>query len=227
MKYLSYICLVVLACHSEPVKHTQTPIEHQSADTSNVAATKDLVHRMDTTEWIEIFPSRGVFIDTRYATANNFVGEQIYPCSGCFIRRTAADRLRLVIQDLQKAGYGVKFFDCYRPHHAQKRLWEIKPDPAYVADPSQGSMHNRGLAVDITLVDSLGQELDMGTTFDFFGRRAHHDFYDLPDEVLNRRELLKSTMLRHGFKSIRTEWWHYSDTRSSAAVANDGWSCDR
>ena len=89
-------------------------------------------------------------------------------------------------------------------------MWEIYPDKRYVADPSKGSNHNRGAAVDITLVDSLQQKLNMGTDFDFFGRKAHHAFQDLPKDVLKNRMLLKETMEKNGFMSITSEWWHYN-----------------
>ncbi|MGB5500207.1 MAG: M15 family metallopeptidase, partial [Maribacter sp.] len=90
----------------------------------------------------------------------------------------------------------------------------------------KGSIHNKGGAVDITLVTMDGEELDMGTDFDFFGKRAYHDNLDLPQDVLDNRKLLKETMEKHGFWSIRTEWWHYNlSAASNDKVADFKWNC--
>ncbi len=107
-------------------------------------------------------------------------------------------------------------------------MWEIVPNPQYVADPVKGSIHNKGGAVDISLVRLDGSLVDMGTDFDFFGKRAYHDNTDLPDTILNNRRILKETMERHGFWSIRTEWWHYNlGTASQDRIANFKWPCPR
>lgn len=90
-----------------------------------------------------------------------------------------------------------------------KRMWEIMPDERYVANPSKGSRHNRGCAVDLTLIDSLGNELDMGTSYDDFTEKSHIDYQDLPPKVLQNRKLLRETMMKFGFVPMRTEWWHF------------------
>ena len=90
-------------------------------------------------------------------------------------------------------------------------MWKVKPDANYVADPARGSRHNRGAAVDVTLVDNNGQELEMGTGFDDFSPRAHLDAAGLTDAAQKNRKLLRDVMERHGFKPLRTEWWHYDD----------------
>ena len=100
------------------------------------------------------------------------------------------------------------------------------PNPSYVTPPKKGSMHNKGLAVDLTIVDEDGKELDMGTTFDFFGKKAHHDHTDLPEEVLKNRTLLKETLAKYGFRHIRTEWWHYSYILKSHALSDMIWECE-
>lgn len=165
-------------------------------------------------------------LDLRYATANNFVEEVLYDCPRCFLHQEAATALVKAHQELMKIGFGLKLFDCYRPGSVQQRLWEILPNASYVTPPKKGSMHNRGLAVDVTIVDSNGVELNMGTDFDFFGRRAHTDHTDLPTEVLCHREQLKSVMTKYGFRGIRTEWWHYSYFISGQEVSQWTWSCD-
>ena len=164
--------------------------------------------------------------EIRYATTNNFLEAKVYDCAECYTRVKTARALMDANRDFMEQGYRIKFFDCYRPNDVQYKMWEIVPNPQYVANPVKGSVHNRGGAVDITLVTMDGEELDMGTGFDYFGRRAYHDFLDLPGEVLANRRLLKETMERYGFASIRTEWWHYNFGKASRdKVANFNWPC--
>ncbi|NNE29632.1 MAG: M15 family metallopeptidase, partial [Saprospiraceae bacterium] len=148
-------------------------------------------------------------VDIRYATENNFVGEVLYECPACLLRPPAAEALARIANSLRQKGFRLILFDCYRPGAVQERLWEIMPNATYVTPPSKGSMHNRGLAVDVGLATLEGVPLDMGTEYDFFGRPAHHDYFDLPQDVLERRTTLKETMASEGFKHIRSEWWHY------------------
>ena len=106
---------------------------------------------------------------------------------------------------------GLKIWDGYRPRSVQYRMWDIVPDPRYVADPNIGSSHNRGGAVDLTIIDfSTKKELDMPTVFDFFGLEAHHEYMEHPLHVIANRELLKNLMTSVGGFSIHAEeWWHY------------------
>lgn len=164
--------------------------------------------------------------DMRYATENNFLNAKVYDCAECYMRVKTAKALIAANKDFIKKGYRIKFFDCYRPNDVQYKMWEIVPNPQYVADPVKGSIHNKGGAVDITLVTLDGNEVDMGTDFDFFGKRAYHDNLELPEEILRHRTLLKETMEAHGFWPIRTEWWHYNlSAASNDAVANFKWPC--
>jgi len=148
--------------------------------------------------------------DIRYATANNFTEQIIYDCPKCWMRYGAAKDFVKAEQEFLSLGFRIKVFDCYRPHSAQYKLWEILPNKNYVANPQRGSIHNRGAAVDMTLVDSLGNELDMGTEFDYFGLKAYSVFYGLSDTILKNRQLMWSVMHKYGFKEIKTEWWHLS-----------------
>ena len=158
----------------------------------------------------------GFFYDMRYAGANNFLKQKVYECDECLLRREVADALIAANNKLKTIGLRIKFFDCYRPLDVQRLMWEIFPNGKYVANPhTTGSIHNRGGAVDITLVDKSGNELDMGTAFDFFGLEAHHTYKDLPDTVLANRKLLKSTMESFSFSSISSEWWHYNFSSSN------------
>ncbi|MCB0635927.1 MAG: M15 family metallopeptidase, partial [Lewinella sp.] len=175
----------------------------------------------DTTQWLELIAlDSTIRLDIRYATDSNFVGQVLYPCARCFLRPVVARALTDAHQELRVRGLGLKLFDCYRPRDVQWKLWEIVSDPGYVADPRTGSIHNRGGAVDLTIVTADGEELDMGTGFDFFGPRAHHTFTDLPDTILANRRLLKDLMVRHGFAPIRSEWWHYNYQDRSYELAD-------
>ncbi|MEM9000716.1 MAG: M15 family metallopeptidase [Bacteroidota bacterium] len=164
--------------------------------------------------------------DMRYATENNFLKAKVYDCPECYVRAKTAKALIKSNTAFLEKGYRIKFYDCYRPNSVQYKMWKLFPNPQYVANPVKGSIHNKGGAVDITLVDMDGNELDMGTDFDFFGEKAHHDFVDLSQKVLNNRKLLKNTMEAHGFWSIRTEWWHYNlSGGSNDKVADFTWNC--
>jgi len=171
--------------------------------------------------------SDGFAFDMRYATDNNFLKEQVYECAECYTRVKTVKALLDANADFKKSGVKIKFYDCYRPNSVQYKMWEIVPNPQYVANPKKGSIHNKGGAVDITLVTLSGKELDMGTDFDFFGKRAYHDNFDLPQEILDNRKLLKETMEKHGFWSTRTEWWHYNlQGAHKDPIANFKWECE-
>lgn len=187
---------------------------------------KSLTGLADTT-FVRIADFSGDFAyDLRYATTNNFLKEKVYNCPECYTRAKTAKALLAANADFMKLGYRIKFFDCYRPNSVQYKMWKIVPNPQYVANPKKGSIHNKGGAVDITLETLDGVEVDMGTDFDFFGKKAYHDNINLPQEILANRKLLKGTMEKHGFWSIRTEWWHYNlSAMSNAKVANFKWDC--
>lgn len=181
----------------------------------------------DTTIWQELATEEhALLVDMKYATTDNFVAEKMYPCSRCFLRPEVAQAVVAIHQQLQSQNLGLKLLDCYRPRPVQQKLWDKVPNPSYVTPPKKGSMHNRGRAVDLTLTDASGKELDMGTPFDFFGPRAHHTHTDLPDSILQRRQLLKGIMERNGFRSIRTEWWHYYYAKKGYELADWVWECE-
>ena len=163
----------------------------------------------------------------KYATTDNFLKEQVYPCDECFLRVKTVKALLQANQAFIEKGYRIKLYDCYRPLAIQKKMWKIVPNPTYVANPKKGSIHNKGGAVDITLVDSLGVELNMGTGFDFFGPEAGHNYTNLSAEILANRQLLKAIMLQYNFKSFDSEWWHYNLNNSATdAVSNLKWRCE-
>ena len=152
-------------------------------------------------------------LDLRYATKNNFTKQRMYPASTrkTYLLKPALDALQGALADFEKAGYGIKIFDAYRPYAVTVHFWELIHDERYVANPKNGSGHNKGIAIDLTLVNlSSGEELPMGTGFDNFTDSAHHSFTQLSKAILSNRNLLKSTMEKHGFVALESEWWHYS-----------------
>jgi D-alanyl-D-alanine dipeptidase len=152
----------------------------------------------------------GIKLDVRYATTNNFMHEQLYPVARIFLRRPAALALRDVQQELAAQQLGLQLFDGYRPYRVTRRMWEPYKNPDFVADPAKGSRHNRGAAVDLTLIDlRTGQELAMPTPYDDFTTRARQDFNELPSEVIRNRALLRDVMVKHGFLPLPSEWWHF------------------
>lgn len=168
-----------------------------------------------------------ILLDIRYATVNNFTKAKIYDCPACLLRPAAAAALVKVHRSLKGKGYGgLKMFDCYRPRPYQQRLWDKVPNANYVTPPTKGSMHSRGAAVDLTIVDRNGKELDMGTPYDFFGKAAHTDYTQLPVAVLANRRLLQKEMEAAGFAGIRTEWWHFSFRKGNYALSDFLWPCE-
>jgi len=167
----------------------------------------------------EIIPDIEILL--KYATTDNFTKEILYPTSTCYLVFGAIENLKLVQDSLRNLqfhngmnytdGLGLKIWDGYRPRSVQYRMWDIVPDPRYVADPNIGSSHNRGGAVDLTIIDfSTKKELDMPTVFDFFGVEAHHEYMEHPLHVIANRELLKNLMTNvGGFLIHDEEWWHY------------------
>ncbi|WP_293123736.1 M15 family metallopeptidase [Microcoleus sp. bin38.metabat.b11b12b14.051] len=148
-------------------------------------------------------------LDIRYATANNFLKRKLYKVAKCALRASVAQKLALVQTDLEKIGLGLKVYDCYRPFSVTKQMWEFLPDPNYVANPARGSRHNRGAAVDLTLVDRTGKELEMPTPYDDFTKKAHRDYSGGSAQSRKNRQTLEDAMKKQGFIGISTEWWHF------------------
>lgn len=153
----------------------------------------------------------GVILDLRYSTNRNFMNHPMYPKNTkmTYLRLPAAFALKMVEDELALKKMHLKIFDAYRPYSVTIKFWKAIQDERYVANPAKGSGHNKGLAVDLTIVDSTGKELDMGTDFDNFTDTAYHEFANLPSKVLENRKMLKSIMAKHGFKPLDSEWWHY------------------
>ena len=230
---------IFIACKDAKRENTDAQVDERKVmpvDTLNQAIEEikviekevPLLNSLADTTFIRLVDySDGFAYDLRYATENNFLKAKVYDCAECYTRVKTAKALLEANADFKKKGVKIKFYDCYRPNSVQYKMWKIVPNPQYVANPVKGSIHNKGGAVDITLVTLDGKELDMGTDFDFFGKRAYHDNFDLPQEILDNRKLLKETMENHGFWSIRTEWWHYNlGAASNDKVADFKWDCN-
>jgi D-alanyl-D-alanine dipeptidase len=150
-------------------------------------------------------------LELTYTTTENFMHTVLYsPTTTTFLRLPAALALKKVQDALRKENLSLKIWDAYRPYSVTLKMWDLIHDDRYVADPAKGSGHNRGIAVDLTIVSLKdGKELDMGTGFDNFTDSAHQDYSKLSENVLNNRKLLRNLMVENGFAIFPTEWWHY------------------
>jgi D-alanyl-D-alanine dipeptidase len=156
-----------------------------------------------------VAPEYDVLYDIAYATSDNFTGKPVYSRPACFLHPEAAECLKKVIAYAAELGLKVKIFDAYRPTEAQWKLWEHTPDPDFLAHPERGSPHSRGVALDLTLVDANGNDLDMGTGFDEFSPKSHHGAAGVSPEAQRNRHLLMGIMTSAGWDFYRNEWWHY------------------
>ncbi len=151
-----------------------------------------------------------LFKDFIYETEQNFTKKVLYTRPQAFLRIPAAEALQAVQDELKQQNLALKIFDAYRPYSVTVEMWKAVPDERYAANPAKGSGHNRGVAVDVTLVDlTTGKEVPMPTSFDDFSEKAHHNYMQLDAAIIANRSLLRKTMEKHGFIALETEWWHY------------------
>ncbi|HZY80849.1 MAG TPA: M15 family metallopeptidase [Cyclobacteriaceae bacterium] len=152
----------------------------------------------------------GVVLDIRYATTNNFTGEKIYNLARAYARKPVAAALKKAQAEFAKSGVGIKIFDAYRPYKATVKFYEVYHDTTYVASPYRGSRHNRGCAIDMTIVDlKTGKEIQMPTEFDSFKKEAWPTTPVKDPVIKKNRDLIISVMERNGFKVNASEWWHF------------------
>jgi zinc D-Ala-D-Ala dipeptidase len=152
----------------------------------------------------------GLVLDIRYATKNNFTNEKIYNLPRAYARKPVADALTKIQAELKTRGLGIKIFDAYRPYKATVKFYEVYKDTTYVASPYKGSRHNRGCALDLTLIDlKTGQDLTMPTEYDSFKKEAWPSTSVKDPVARKNRELLINVMQKHGFKVNSSEWWHF------------------
>lgn len=151
-----------------------------------------------------------IVLDIRYATKDNFMQQVMYNQARAFARKPVVEQLKKIQAVLKTQGYGLKIFDAYRPYTITVAFWEKASDKAFVANPAKGSKHNRGCAVDLTLIDlKTGKDIPMPTPYDSFAPEAAPHFENLPKEIIRNRDFLIATMQANGFKVINNEWWHF------------------
>ena len=161
-----------------------------------------------------------IYVELMYATDNNFTGVRIYDFTDAYLRYGTVKKLANVPKELKEQGYSLKIWDAYRPFEAQQKLWEVYPDPNYVANPANGmKKHNLGGTVDITMVAADGTVISMPTEFDDFSLKADRDYSDIEDEeAVKNVMILQNAMENNGFTGYQGEWWDYSDTVEYEAV---------
>ena len=161
-----------------------------------------------------------IYVELMYATDNNFTGVRIYDFTDAYLRYGTVKKLANVQKELKEQGYSLKIWDAYSPFEAQQKLWEVYPDPNYVANPANGmKKHNLGGTVDITMVAADGSIIPMPTEFDDFSLKADRNYSDIDnEEAVNNVMILQNAMENNGFTGYQGEWWDYSDTVEYEAV---------
>jgi len=151
-----------------------------------------------------------ITLDIRYASNNNFMNRVMYPEARAFARKPVVEQLKNIQKELRKKGYGLKIYDAYRPYAITVAFYEQASDKNFVASPAKGSKHNRGCAIDLTLINfETKEEIQMPTPYDSFEAAAAANYQDLPAAELKNRDFLIKTMESNGFKVLHNEWWHF------------------
>lgn len=209
MKNVFFIFLLSLSLNSCAQKNAQNPYGLKVI--SDYKSYKADFKRNPNNELIDIkkaIPS--IVLDIRYATKNNFMQQVMYKQARAFARKPVVEQLKKIQSILKKKGYGLKIFDAYRPYEITLAFWEKASDKNFVANPAKGSKHNRGCAVDLTIIDlKTGKDVPMPTPYDSFEAAAAPHYDKLPAEIIANRDFLIATMQSNGFKVIYNEWWHF------------------
>jgi len=208
MKYVFTLCLSFIFIYST------TAQQYKYINSNLVMGLKRYNKQVSDTPGLKLVEIKkyvpGIVLDIRYATTNNFMHRRMYTEVKAFARLPVAEALKAVEEDLKTKGLGLKIYDAYRPYTVTVKFYEMAHDTNFVADPHKGSRHNRGCALDLTVINlKTGKELDMPTGYDSFSVKAAANYTNLPKAEIANRELLKNAMEAHGFKIYRTEWWHY------------------
>lgn len=220
------VLIIAISCQRK--RTIDNEVKAITIDTLEERKEPEVIIDYDTTQWTEITPiEEKIFIDLKYATSDNFIHEAVYPCGRCFFKKKAAAAILKTAKSAQKADLSLTLFDCYRPRPIQQKLWDKMPNINYVAPPEKGSMHNRGITVDLGLSDKKGNLIDMGTDFDEFSRKSFtfHPFEDTT--ITERRKTLRRLLEKNGFRGIKTEWWHFTHIPSLGEPLEDWqWNCN-
>ena len=210
--FILLVALIVVSQKSDfiPIVTAATPSNIRIQTDSTLSEPTVKSQFKDNNQLIDIRSfNPNIVLDIRYATQNNFTRSRLYGVARCLLRSTVARKLSLVQQDLEKRGLGLKVYDCYRPLSVQRQMWRLFPNPRYVANPAIGSRHNRGAAVDVTLVNRNGDELEMPTEFDNFTVRAGRNYRGGSLQSRRNRQLLENVMKKYEFIPMPSEWWHF------------------
>jgi D-alanyl-D-alanine dipeptidase len=205
--FATSLLLLLLSWQQQPQKANPYGLEIVSA----MADYNRLVKKDPSKQLVDLEKViKGVVLDIRYATPNNFTHQTIYQAPKAFARKPVAEALVKIQTELKGRGLGMKIYDAYRPYAVTLKFFEVYPDTTFVASPQKGSKHNRGCAIDLTLIDlKSGKELEMPTVFDDFTEKATQAYMNLSPEVLKNRQMLREIMSRYGFIPYESEWWHY------------------
>lgn len=212
---LILLVAVLTACQRQQYHEDTLPLQTEETTLPETQSTQPLPEPSDE-EFVKITD----YIPTArqelfYATDKNFTGQIIYEFEDAYLRYGTVKKLMAVSADLEEMGLFLKVWDGFRPVCAQFRLWEVCPNPTYVANPNTGySSHSRGNTIDVTLVDGNGVELEMPTGFDDFSAKADRDYADCSEAAANNAMILEIIMEKHGFSGYHGEWWHFSDAVS-------------
>lgn len=189
---------------------------------------RDPLDAMDDCDFVnikDVIPD--IAVELLYATDKNITGKVLYCNNEAYLRLGTAKKLKKANDELLKQGYSIKIWDAYRPMEVQYKLWEKVHDARYIVNPSRGSIHNRGAAVDITVIDKNDNELSMPTGFDSFSNKCDRDYSDVPKKEAMNAMLLEKVMTECGFIGAKTEWWHFSDSDWSKYPIVDKLSIDK
>ena len=214
--FLAAALLAACGCGQQTVPH-ETPQPEGPPPSVQEPAEPELPAAVPAPQPDDFVPVRDdlpqVRVDLRYATENNFTGQAIYAFTDAYLRYGTVQKLAEAQAALEEAGYSLLIWDAFRPVEAQFRLWEVCPDPVYVADPETGySSHSRGNTVDVTLTDREGNDVEMPSGFDDFSPLADRDYSDVSPEAAANARLLEDVMVECGFRPYSGEWWHFTDT---------------
>jgi D-alanyl-D-alanine dipeptidase len=207
------ITTLFLLLHSMVYAQNLPPGAYGMTYINNISLYKKSIIDHPEKEMVPIGKIKGLVLDLRYATPDNFTHKRLYPAgtTSTFLRKRVYQALDSVGVELSLQGISLVIFDAYRPYSITVELWNRVKDDRYAANPAKGSGHNRGIAVDLSLADAkTHQLLPMPTDFDNFSDSAHQDFSGTDAKRIANRELLKLTMEKYGFIPLSTEWWHFS-----------------
>jgi zinc D-Ala-D-Ala dipeptidase len=206
-KAIATLIVLLMIAAAPLTRGQQSPASTSAAEPPHEEGT---FRQPDLVELIKLDPT--IKLDIRYATANNFLGRPVYNEARAFLQRPAAEALRRAHRALRKQGYGLIIHDGYRPWSVTRMFWDATPEDKkiFVADPAKGSRHNRGCAVDLSMVDlKTGKVVEMPSAYDEMSERAHINYQGGTSEARRLRDLLRAAMEGEGFAVYEPEWWHY------------------